>query len=228
MGKNPDEMAAFDIKRYASTADIEALTKLYYFLQADIQRRIYEIRPHYKQMPETPHSFLSFVRERLMAASPVRVLDLGCHDAYLAARLREGLHPDSRLDCVDQVRQPVVYVSGNVTFHEADILTWIGQDRPVYDVAILGAVLSLFDEAGRARILDFLARHARTLFIREGPRYGTLIDVHFDAVVDQWRGYRLFSEHGLKAVLADHGFTVRTLEHEYDIYVEACSRFFSA
>lgn len=209
----------------AATVPTERLVAQFYALWSELNRRINTEIPNLKARPEIPYSFFAFIEQSIERASPVTVLDLGAHNCSLSAGLARITHQQSRFTCVDIADAQPRAAHPNIEFQQADIFDFIaGQDGRRYDYAILGAVLGLFDAAGRRALLNFVQRTCGRVYVREVPKLTNLVDLYSEHDLVTLRGWDNFTERGLRSVLVGHGFEIERLEHEYDIYVLAGSR----
>jgi hypothetical protein len=200
----------------------EQLLTQFYALWAELNVRINTEIPNLKARPEIPYSFYSFIAQTIERAAPVSVLDLGAHNCSLSAGLAEIAHPESRFICVDAIDVQPRALHPNVCFRREDIFQFIASDGDRrYDYAILGAVLGLFDTAGRRDLLEFVRRSCRRVYVREVPKLTNLVDLYCERDLVRLRGWDNFTERGLVRLLDEHGFEIERLEHEYDVYVLA-------
>jgi hypothetical protein len=196
---------------------------LHYAIYNALTIRINRLVPHFKQREDFKHSFYHFIINRIDKNNPVKVLDIGSHDCYLAFLLSQEMHKDSHFDCFDVFMQPKLYLNNNINFHEKDFIASIKEGyADSYDYVILGAVISLFDGEQTDILFEYL-KTCKYLFIREVPRYTNIIDVYCEKDLVDYTGWNSYSERELKERLRRSNFEILAVEHEYDIYIYARS-----
>jgi len=224
------DRVARQLAQTCTQIDIDAFRKLplehllshYYAVSELVVGRINQQIPHFKLRQGQQTSFYDFVRLRIPRDRPVRVLDLGAGDGYLAWQLSAELHPDSRFDCVDIRRPSNAYVNDRVRFIEMDAASFARDEHtPQYDCAIAAGLLGLLSEEDRDVVFSLLGR-VNDVFVREVPLVTNIVDAYCYDRLDQFTPwYRNFTEASLKASLMGYSLDVLSFEHEHDMYVHA-------
>lgn len=197
----------------------DVLLDCYYSVWRTLHGRINASNPNIKLRKGGVYTFYDFVSKRINKDSPMRVLDIGAADCYLAFHLSEEMHRYSHFDCIDVRVRPHMYLNRNITFQQKDILSIISEEpEPSYDYVIISGTLGLFNKDQRHALLGYL-EHCTYFFMREVPRFTSLVDVYVEKDRSKYVPWDNFTETGMKADLLEHGISIVEIEHEYDIYV---------
>lgn len=204
---------------------IDDLISEYYELQNNLTIQINRLIPNIKSLQDTPHSFFSFISNRITKCKEISILDIGSENCFLSYQISRIIHHESRIDCVDISTPQEKYNSPNINFQQMDIFEYLQKKKTKhYDYIFLGAILALFSREQRNDLLLQLAENADYLFIREVPRLTNLIDVYCQKDISKYKHWWNFTETELKQEITAHGFTILDIEHEYDIYIFAQSK----
>lgn len=198
----------------------DVLLSHYYSVWHTLHGRINASIPNIKLRKGGIYTFYDFVSKRIDKDRPVRVLDVGAADCYLAFHLSEEMHRDSHFDCIDVGMRPHMYLNRNIAFQQKSIFSIISEERKAtsYDYVFISGTLGLFNKDQRHALLSYL-KHCTYFFIREVPRFTSLVDVYVEEGRSKYIPWDNFTETVLKAELLEHGIAIIEIEHEYDIYV---------
>jgi len=197
----------------------DVLLDYYYSVRRTLHGRIDASNPNIKLRKGGVYTFYDFVSKRINKDSPVCVLDIGAADCYLAFHLSQEMHRDSHFDCIDIRVRPHMYLNRSITFQQKDIFSIIsGERKPSYDYVIISGTLGLFNKDQRHALLSYL-EHCTYFFMREVPRFTSLVDVYVEKDRSKYVPWDNFTETGMKTDLLEHGISIVEIEHEYDIYV---------
>lgn len=201
---------------------LEDLLGHYYAVWLQLHHRVNEVEPNIKLRRHGVFSFSDFVLQHIERAAPVRVLDVGAADCFLDFVLSQEMHKDSTFDCIDVHRSERVYLNSQLTFVQADAVAVLGQaPPPTYDYAVASGFIGLLPPEQKRIVFEGLSGCTH-LFVRENPKITSIIDAFCGPQLDRYRPWpHAFAERELKDMLARHGFTIRAMEHEYDVYIFA-------
>ena len=215
----------FSLAPELESVPLERLLRHYYDVWKHLHDRINEVYPNFKLRRDGVFSFFDFIANHINKGDPVRVIDLGAADCYLASLLSEEMHAETHFDCVDIKRPDDLRLTPQISFIEKDVLSML-QDITFseYDYAIASGFLGVLSDQQTSMVLDALTQ-CPLVFIRENPKMTNLIDAFCGAQLDSYRPWPdSFTEHSLKDALTRHGFNVLAVEHEYDIYILAAGQ----
>ena len=176
---------------------------------------------HFKMSSESKYSLSTFIRSFVRQGSDVNILDLGAHDGYLYSQLIEHLGDNSSIKCIDNHDHGRAVDDDRVTFVYSDILSFLKKTTESYDFVIISGVLSLFDLDDRIAIMEYISRLSKYVIIREVPKVRTVLDAY---LVEQglYQGvWKNFSYSELIDFLVSCRMNVKSVSHDYDIYILA-------
>jgi cyclopropane fatty-acyl-phospholipid synthase-like methyltransferase len=119
------------------------------------------IRENYLQHREIVHWVLACCKRRF--GHPIRILELGCGDAYLVSRLIEDIAVasytgiDLSANALDSARASLSERVPDVTLIQGDIVAEIRSIRGVYDLILAGYMLHHLQHAVKAKVLSALS-----------------------------------------------------------------------